>query len=57
MNVNKIRCLWVPLDKPDYVEYHDKEWGVPVHDDRLLFEFLMLESAHVSNKMNFQVYV
>ena len=45
MNVNKIRCLWVPLDKPDYVEYHDKEWGVPVHDDRLLFEFLMLESA------------
>ncbi len=39
------RCPWVPLDKPDYVEYHDKEWGVPVHDDRTLFEFLTLESA------------
>lgn len=30
--------------KPDYMEYHDKEWGVPVHDDRLLFEFLILEA-------------
>ena len=35
----------MPLDKQDYVEYHDKEWGVPVHDDRLIFEFLTLESA------------
>jgi DNA-3-methyladenine glycosylase I len=40
-----IRCPWVDLKKPDYVEYHDKEWGVPVHDDRLLFEFLILEGA------------
>ena len=39
------RCPWVDLTKPDYVEYHDKEWGVPVYDDRLLFEFLSLESA------------
>ena len=39
------RCPWVDLSKPDYVAYHDKEWGVPVHDDRLLFEFLVLESA------------
>lgn len=39
------RCPWVDLGKPDYVEYHDKEWGVPVHDDRLIFEFLTLESA------------
>jgi len=39
------RCPWVDLGKPDYVEYHDKEWGVPVHDDRLLFEFLTLEAA------------
>ncbi len=39
------RCPWVPLDKQDYVDYHDREWGVPVHDDRLLFEFLTLESA------------
>lgn len=40
-----IRCPWVDLEKPDYVDYHDKEWGVPVHDDRLLFEFLTLEGA------------
>ena len=39
------RCSWVDLDKPDYVAYHDLEWGVPVHDDRLLFEFLLLEGA------------
>ncbi len=39
------RCPWVDLTKPDYVAYHDEEWGVPVHDDRKLFEFLMLESA------------
>ncbi|HEX4681879.1 MAG TPA: DNA-3-methyladenine glycosylase I [Gemmatimonadaceae bacterium] len=39
------RCAWVPLDKPDYVAYHDTEWGVPVHDDRLLFELLTLEGA------------
>jgi DNA-3-methyladenine glycosylase I len=39
------RCPWVDLAKPDYVEYHDREWGVPVHDDRLLFEFLTLEAA------------
>ncbi len=39
------RCPWVDLTKSDYVEYHDKEWGVPVYDDRLLFEFLTLESA------------
>jgi DNA-3-methyladenine glycosylase I len=38
------RCPWVDLSKPDYVEYHDKEWGVPVHDDRCLFEFLILEA-------------
>jgi len=30
---------------PDYIRYHDEEWGVPVHDDRLLFEFLILEGA------------
>jgi len=42
---NTYRCPWVPLDKQEYVDYHDKEWGVPVHDDRLIFEFLTLESA------------
>jgi DNA-3-methyladenine glycosylase I len=39
------RCPWVDLSKPEYVEYHDKEWGVPVFDDRTIFEFLTLEAA------------
>ena len=39
-----VRCPWVDSGKPDYVHYHDREWGVPVHDDRLMFEFLVLES-------------
>ncbi len=38
------RCEWAGSD-PLYLEYHDLEWGVPVHDDRLLFEFLLLEGA------------
>lgn len=38
------RCSWVNMDKPAYVAYHDDEWGKPVHDDRLLFEMLVLES-------------
>jgi DNA-3-methyladenine glycosylase I len=41
----KKRCEWVPPDNPLYIKYHDEEWGVPVHDDRLLFEFLVLEGA------------
>lgn len=40
----KKRCKWCGSD-PLYVAYHDDEWGVPVHDDRLLFEFLVLEGA------------
>jgi DNA-3-methyladenine glycosylase I len=39
------RCPWVDLSKPDYVAYHDEEWGVPVHDDQRQFEFLTLEAA------------
>ncbi len=39
------RCPWVDLTKADYVAYHDREWGVPVHDDRTIFEFLILEGA------------
>ena len=38
------RCPWC-LGSAEYVRYHDEEWGVPVHDDRLLFEFLILEGA------------
>ena len=40
----RVRCGWAGTD-PLYVEYHDTEWGVPVHDDRQLFEFLLLEGA------------
>ena len=40
----KVRCDWAGTD-PLYVAYHDEEWGVPVHDDRTLFEFLILEGA------------
>ena len=38
------RCSWCGADEL-YVKYHDEEWGVPVHDDRTLFEFLVLEGA------------
>lgn len=38
------RCGWVNQD-PLYIEYHDNEWGIPVYDDRLLFEYLNLEGA------------
>ena len=38
------RCDWVTTDNV-YIEYHDSEWGVPVHDDRKLFEILILEGA------------
>lgn len=39
------RCGWVPGNDPLYQKYHDTEWGVPVYDDRKIFEFLVLESA------------
>jgi DNA-3-methyladenine glycosylase I len=39
------RCPWLDTSKPDYVKYHDDEWGVPVYDDQKLFEYLTLESA------------
>jgi DNA-3-methyladenine glycosylase I len=41
----KTRCAWCPTDNPLYLRYHDEEWGVPVHDDRTLFEMLILEGA------------
>lgn len=43
-DMNKRRCAWAGTD-PLYTLYHDKEWGVPVHDDRKLFEMLTLEGA------------
>ena len=41
----KKRCTWLDTSKVDYVQYHDEEWGVPIYDDRALFECLCLESA------------
>ena len=38
------RCRWVDESDPIYVAYHDEEWGVPVHEDRMLFELLVLET-------------
>jgi DNA-3-methyladenine glycosylase I len=43
--MNPERCPWSLGVSDAYLEYHDKEWGVPVHDDRKHFEFLMLEGA------------
>ena len=41
----KQRCAWAKLSNPLYLQYHDEEWGVPLHDDRRLFEMLVLEGA------------
>jgi len=43
--MNKVRCAWVKPTNLLYIKYHDEEWGVPVFDDRKLFEFIVLESA------------
>lgn len=41
--MEKVRCGWVS-DDPLYIQYHDEEWGVPLHDEQRLFEFLILET-------------
>lgn len=38
------RCSWVNMKNPLYIKYHDEEWGVPIHDDKTLYELLILES-------------
>ena len=38
------RCSWVKENNPLYVAYHDQEWGIPLHDERALFELLCLET-------------
>jgi len=43
--MTKKRCPWVRTEDPLMLQYHDREWGVPVHDDRKHFEFLVLEAA------------
>lgn len=40
---DKRRCAWVNLNNPLYIAYHDKEWGIAVHDDKKMFEMLILE--------------
>jgi DNA-3-methyladenine glycosylase I len=40
-----VRCAWASTNDPEYLAYHDEEWGVPVHDEALLFEMLSLEGA------------
>ncbi len=43
--MNKERCEWVNNKNDLYIKYHDEEWGIPVHDDRKLFEMIILEGA------------
>ena len=43
--MNKKICAWAANTYPDYINYHNKEWGVPVHEDKIHFEFLILEGA------------
>ncbi|PIF04828.1 MAG: DNA-3-methyladenine glycosylase I [Arcobacter sp.] len=43
--INKKRCAWVNLKNDLYIKYHDEQWGVPVYEDRVLFEMLVLEGA------------
>ena len=45
MRTSNQRCAWVNAADPLMVDYHDREWGLPVHDDRKHFEFLVLEAA------------
>lgn len=41
--MDKVRCKWCNLNNKTYIKYHDDEWGVPVYDDKVLLEFLILE--------------
>lgn len=43
--MSKTRCEWAANSYKEYMDYHDEEWGVPVHEDRVHFEFLILEGA------------
>ena len=45
MAATRVRCAWAGTSDPLYLEYHDREWGVPSRDDRHLFEMLILEGA------------
>ena len=47
----KTRCAW-PGDDALMIAYHDEEWGVPLHDDQRLFEFLILEGAQAGSELD-----
>jgi len=49
-SIDRIRCAWANNELS--IRYHDEEWGVPVHDDRVLFEFLILEGAQAGLSWN-----
>ncbi len=49
--MTKIRCAWAQGQFPDYLRYHNEEWGVPVHEDRRHFEFLILEGAQAGQML------
>ena len=51
-SVRKKRCAWAEGSSPLMLKYHDREWGVPVHNDRKLFEFLILEGAQAGLSWN-----
>ena len=50
--VEKKRCFWVDLSSPVYIEYHDKEWGIPVYDDEKLYEMFLLETFQAGLSWN-----
>jgi len=50
--VQRRRCTWARSGSPLMLKYHDREWGVPVHNDRRLFEFLILEGAQAGLSWN-----
>lgn len=52
MSVEKKRCPWVGTNNPLMVHYHDHEWGVPLHDDRKLFEFIILDAFQAGLSWN-----
>ncbi len=52
MQKEKVRCAWVGCDNLLMTAYHDTEWGTPVHDDKVLFEFLILEGAQAGLSWN-----
>jgi DNA-3-methyladenine glycosylase I len=49
-NIKRVRCAWATNELS--IRYHDEEWGIPVHDDRTLFEFLILEGAQAGLSWN-----